>query len=146
MTSTPAGTESGSRARASDSSVGGGSGAKRGIERRSAISTTGNGGVAVDVEEPAPGCEGDEGEDRADADEGERDAAERDEKRRQERADRKRGHQEPLEQSEDTREQVRPRDALEQRAARDVERHPGTSRNPEQDERAKRAREASRAP
>ena len=41
MTSTPAGTGRGSRARASDSSVGGGSGAKSGIERSSAISTTG---------------------------------------------------------------------------------------------------------
>ena len=100
-----------------------------------------NRGVAVDVEQPAPGCEGDEREDRADADEGERHAAEPDEERRQDRADGERPHQEPFEQPEDTREKVGPRDALEQRAPGDVERHPGAARDPEQDERAKRTRQ-----
>jgi hypothetical protein len=96
--------------------------------------------VAIDLEQPSSGCEGDEREDRADAHERELDTSQRDEERREERPDRERRHQEPLEQSEDAREEIGSRDALQQRAPGDVEGRSSASGDSEQEDRAQGAR------
>ena len=78
--------------------------------------------MPVDVEQSASRDQRDQRQDRSHTEEGRRCSAERDEGGREQRPCCVAGHLEPFEQAEDAGERIGPRDALEQHAARHVER------------------------